>query len=42
VAIAKILEIENLKFHETISFGDGYNDENMLNATPKVTDGKCS
>lgn len=35
VAIAKILEIENLSFHETISFGDGYNDENMLNATAK-------
>ncbi|MEZ7499774.1 Cof-type HAD-IIB family hydrolase [Flavobacterium sp. Arc3] len=35
VAIAKILEIENLDFHETISFGDGYNDENMLNATAK-------
>jgi hydroxymethylpyrimidine pyrophosphatase-like HAD family hydrolase len=33
VAIAGILEIENLNFHETISFGDGYNDERMLNAT---------
>jgi len=35
VAIAKILEIERLSFHQTISFGDGYNDENMLNATAK-------
>jgi len=35
VAIAKILEIENLSFQETISFGDGYNDEKMLNATAK-------
>jgi len=35
VAIAKILEIESLSFHQTISFGDGYNDENMLNATAK-------
>ena len=35
VAIAKILEIENLSFQETISFGDGYNDENMLNTTAK-------
>ncbi|MGO4822180.1 MULTISPECIES: HAD family hydrolase [unclassified Flavobacterium] len=35
VAIAKILEIENLNFQQTISFGDGYNDENMLNATAK-------
>lgn len=35
VAIAKILEIENLNFHQTISFGDGYNDEKMLNATFK-------
>jgi hypothetical protein len=33
VAIARILEIENSNFHETISFGDGYNDERMLNAT---------
>jgi hypothetical protein len=33
VAIAKILEIESLNFHQTISFGDGYNDERMLNAT---------
>jgi Cof subfamily protein (haloacid dehalogenase superfamily) len=35
VAIAKILEKENLNFQQTISFGDGYNDENMLNATAK-------
>lgn len=35
VAIAKILEIENLNFHESISFGDGYNDENMLKNTAK-------
>jgi Cof subfamily protein (haloacid dehalogenase superfamily) len=33
VAIAKILEIEQLGFHETISFGDGYNDEKMLNSS---------
>lgn len=32
-AIAKILEIEQLGFHETISFGDGYNDEKMLEAS---------
>ena len=35
VAIAKILEKENLEFHESISFGDGYNDENMLKATAR-------
>jgi Cof subfamily protein (haloacid dehalogenase superfamily) len=35
VAIAKILEIENLYFHQAISFGDGYNDEEMLKATAK-------
>jgi Cof subfamily protein (haloacid dehalogenase superfamily) len=35
VAIAKILEIEKLEFHETISFGDGYNDEKMLESTAK-------
>lgn len=35
VAIAKILEKENLEFHESISFGDGYNDENMLKAAAK-------
>lgn len=33
VAIAKILEIEQLNFQQTISFGDGYNDEKMLNTT---------
>jgi Cof subfamily protein (haloacid dehalogenase superfamily) len=35
VAIAKILEIENFNFEQSISFGDGYNDEKMLNATGK-------
>lgn len=35
VAIAKILEIENFNFEQSISFGDGYNDEKMLNATAK-------
>jgi len=35
VAIAKILEIENLDFEQSISFGDGYNDEKMLRATAK-------
>ncbi|MBE0390452.1 Pyridoxal phosphate phosphatase YigL [Flavobacterium sp. PL0002] len=35
VAIAKILEIENFNFEQTISFGDGYNDEKMLNASAK-------
>lgn len=35
VAIAKILEIENFNFEQAISFGDGYNDEKMLNATAK-------
>jgi Cof subfamily protein (haloacid dehalogenase superfamily) len=35
IAIAKILEIENLHFHQAISFGDGYNDEEMLKATAK-------
>jgi hydroxymethylpyrimidine pyrophosphatase-like HAD family hydrolase len=34
VAIA-VLEIENLHFHQAISFGDGYNDEEMLKATAK-------
>jgi Cof subfamily protein (haloacid dehalogenase superfamily) len=33
VAIAKILEIEGYSFQEAISFGDGFNDEKMLNAT---------
>lgn len=35
VAIAKILEKENLTFQETISFGDGFNDEKMLTASEK-------
>jgi Cof subfamily protein (haloacid dehalogenase superfamily) len=35
VAIARILEMENYQFHQTVSFGDGYNDERMLNATSK-------
>lgn len=35
VAIAKILEIENLDFHHAISFGDGFNDEIMLATTGK-------
>ncbi len=35
VAIAKILEKEDYGFHEAISFGDGYNDEKMLNTTAK-------
>ena len=35
VAIAKILERENYVFQEAIAFGDGYNDENMLNSTGK-------
>lgn len=35
VAILKILELENLGFHQTVSFGDGFNDEKMLNATGK-------
>ncbi|HEY6142621.1 MAG TPA: HAD family hydrolase [Flavobacterium sp.] len=30
VAILKILDIENYTFEETISFGDGFNDEKML------------
>lgn len=30
VAIAKILEIENHTFEESIAFGDGFNDERML------------
>jgi Cof subfamily protein (haloacid dehalogenase superfamily) len=32
VAIAKILEIEGYSFEEAISFGDGFNDEKMLDA----------
>jgi Cof subfamily protein (haloacid dehalogenase superfamily) len=35
VAIAKILEKENLDFHHAISFGDGFNDEMMLKNTGK-------
>ncbi|WP_278035756.1 Cof-type HAD-IIB family hydrolase [Flavobacterium nitratireducens] len=35
VAIGQILEIEGYEFHQTIAFGDGYNDEGMLNATAK-------
>ncbi|MBA0885569.1 Cof-type HAD-IIB family hydrolase [Flavobacterium undicola] len=35
VAIASILEIEGFEFNQAISFGDGYNDEGMLNATSK-------
>lgn len=33
VAILKILEKENFTFDESISFGDGFNDERMLNAS---------
>ncbi|WP_339658633.1 HAD family hydrolase [Flavobacterium frigidarium] len=33
VAISKILEIENVRFDNAVSFGDGYNDEKMLTAT---------
>lgn len=32
-AIAKILEIEGYTFDQTISFGDGFNDEKMLQST---------
>ena len=35
VAIGKILEIENSSFQNAISFGDGFNDEKMLNAVYK-------
>lgn len=35
VAIAKILEKENFVFEQTISFGDGYNDEKMLTSSGK-------
>jgi hypothetical protein len=35
VAISKILEKENFTFEESISFGDGFNDEKMLLATRK-------
>jgi Cof subfamily protein (haloacid dehalogenase superfamily) len=36
VAIAKILQIEDFTFKQTISFGDGYNDELMLLSTAKA------
>jgi Cof subfamily protein (haloacid dehalogenase superfamily) len=36
VAILKILEKENYTFAESISFGDGFNDENMLNSAGKA------
>ena len=36
VAIAKILELENFIFEESISFGDGFNDEKMLKSTGKA------
>lgn len=36
VAIAKILEIENHTFEESIAFGDGFNDERMLIAAGKA------
>lgn len=32
-AISKILEIEGLTFEDTIAFGDGFNDEKMLEAS---------
>lgn len=35
IAISKILEMENHTFEESISFGDGFNDEKMLLATGK-------
>jgi hypothetical protein len=35
VAVLKILEIENYTYEESISFGDGFNDERMLVATGK-------
>jgi Cof subfamily protein (haloacid dehalogenase superfamily) len=35
VAISKILEMENYTFEESISFGDGFNDEKMLLSTQK-------
>lgn len=35
VAILKILEIEKYTFEESISFGDGFNDEKMLLSTKK-------
>jgi hypothetical protein len=36
VAIAKILEIENHTFEESIAFGDGFNDERMLISVGKA------
>ena len=36
VAIGKILEKENFIFEESISFGDGFNDEKMLKSTGKA------
>ena len=36
VAIAKILEMENFIFEESISFGDGFKDEKMLKSTGKA------
>ncbi len=36
VAILKVLEKENFTFAESISFGDGFNDEKMLNSTGKA------
>ncbi len=35
VAIAKILDIENRNFEDSIAFGDGFNDERMLIAAGK-------
>jgi Cof subfamily protein (haloacid dehalogenase superfamily) len=35
VAVLKILEIENYTYEESISFGDGFNDEGMLIAARK-------
>jgi hypothetical protein len=35
VAVLKILEIENYTYEESISFGDGFNDEGMLVAAGK-------
>ncbi|WP_413998156.1 Cof-type HAD-IIB family hydrolase [Flavobacterium sp. W1B] len=36
VAIAKILEKECFNFEQAMSFGDGFNDENMLKSTGKA------
>lgn len=35
VAILKILELEKYTFEQSLSFGDGFNDEKMLLATKK-------